>query len=201
MQKITLEVDQRFETGKGPARRLRMAGKVPAILYGQKMEPINLSVKGHEFRKMLDQAPANPIFDLQIISETGTTSRMAMLKQRQVRPLDGALVHLDFLQISMEQPIEVTVLLEYVGEPIGVDKGGAFQAILRELKIEALPAAVPQKITVDVTNLDLGHSIHVGEITLPEGVKALHDASAPLATLLSARKDEAPGEAEEPPAE
>ncbi len=201
MQKITLEVDQRFETGKGPARRLRMDGKVPAILYGQKMEPINLAVNDHDFRKLVEQARSNPIFDLQINTGKEITSRMALLKERQVRPVDGSLVHLDFLQISMEEAIEVTVPIEYVGEPIGVDKGGNFQAILRELKIEALPASVPQKITVDVTHLDLGHSIHVGEITLPEGVKALHEPTAPLGTLLSPKKAEETGEEAAAPTE
>ncbi len=198
MHTITLEVDKRNEYGKGPARRLRATGKAPAILYGRKSEPISISVGLHEFRKLLEKEGANAIFDLNINTDSGVVSRKAMLKDRHIRPIDGAILHMDFLEIRMDETIEVSAHLEFVGEPIGVEKGGSFQIILRELRIETLPNNIPEKIEVDVSNLDLGHSIHVEEIILPEGVKPLMDPSLAVATILTQRKETEETEEEAP---
>lgn len=198
MHTITLEVDKRNEYGKGPARRLRATGKAPAILYGKKSEPIALSIGLHEFKKLLEKEGSNAIFDLNINTDSGVISRKAMLKDRLVRPIDGAILHMDFLEIRMDETIEVSAHLEFVGEPVGAEKGGSFQIILRELRIETLPNNIPEKIEVDVSQLDIGHSIHVEEITLPEGVKALMDPSLAVATILTQRKETAGTEEEAP---
>lgn len=190
MNRIVLNAETRSETGKGPARRLRAAGKAPAVFYGKKTEPMKLAVDIHEFKKALDQAGSNPIFDLQVKETGGTTSKSAILKERQIVPLDGSLVHLDFLQVYMDEAIEVTVPIEFVGKPIGVDKGGVFQEVARDLRVSCLPSDIPNIITVDVSTADVGHSIHVGDIPLPPGVTALQEEGVALATVLAPKAEE-----------
>jgi large subunit ribosomal protein L25 len=190
MNKVTLSVNQRTECGKGAARRLRAAGEAPAIFYGRKTEPIKISINVHDFRKAVEQAGSNPLFDLQIKEIGGTTTRRALLKERQIRPLDGSLIHLDFLEVFMDESIEVTVPLEFEGKPVGIDKGGILQASAKELRVSCLPDNIPNVIIVDVSELDLGHSVHVGQITLPSGVSALQDSGVALATVLAPRAAE-----------
>ncbi len=203
MNKVTLSVDQRTETGKGPARRLRAVGKAPAIFYGKKTEPIKIAIDIHDFKKAVEQAGSNPLFDLKIRGDEDTTTRRALLKERQIRALDGSLVHLDFLEVFMDESIEVTVPIEFEGKPVGIDKGGVFQPSTRELRISCLPDNIPNVITVDVSGLDVGHSVHVGEIPLPEGVSALQDKGVAVATVAAPKKAEeeaAPAEEAEAPA-
>ncbi|MBI5250795.1 MAG: 50S ribosomal protein L25 [Desulfomonile tiedjei] len=195
MNRITVAVDQRDETGKGPARRLRAAGQIPAIFYGRKSDPIKLAVNEHEFKKLLEQAGSNPLFDLQI---GGTINRSALLKERQVRPTDGKMLHLDFQEILMDELVEVTVPLEFEGKAIGVEKGGDFLIVTRELRVSCLTGNIPEKIVVDVSSLELGHSIHVGEITLPEGVTPDMEAGVALASVTTPKKEGEEAAAEEP---
>lgn len=197
MNKVTLNARQRFETGKGPARRLRATGNAPAIFYGKKTEPMNLSVRIHEFQRAVEKAGSNPLFDLRISSDGGPELTMtAVLKERQIRPVDSSLLHLDFVQVFMDEPIEVEVRLEFVGKAIGVEKGGMFQPVAKEIRVSCLPADIPEKIMVDISGLEMGHSIHVGQITLPEGVKPAMDLGIALATIVSLKKDEAVESAE-----
>ncbi len=204
MSKISLSVEERIETGKGQARRLRAAGKVPAIVYGRKSEPVNIAVDAHEFGNALETGGKNAIFDLKIVGTSGSAAaRTAVLKERQLRPVDGSLVHLDFLEILMDELIEVTVPIEYEGDPVGVDKGGVFQAAIKELRVSCLPTNIPGVVKIDVSELDLGHSIHVGDIKLPAGVSLAQDATLALASVVAPAKEEvveaAPAEEEAPP--
>ncbi len=197
MNKVVLSVDQRTQKGKGPARRLRAVGKAPAVFYGKKSEPIKIAIDVHEFRKAVEQAGSNPLFDLQIREGGGITTRRALLKERQTNPLDGSLIHLDFLEVFMDESIEVTVPIEFDGKPVGIDKGGIFQPATRELRISCLPDNIPNVIVVDVSGLDVGHSVHIAEIALPPGVSALQDKTVALATVAApkmAAEEAAPGE-------
>jgi large subunit ribosomal protein L25 len=199
MNRITLQVEKRNETGKGPARRLRAAGKAPAIFYGRKTEPIKLAIPVHEFRKAMETAGSNPLFDLRISEAGKTISCSAMLKERQIRPVDGEFIHLDFLQVLMDESIEVTVPLEFVGKPVGLDKGGEFHIISRELRISCLPRDIPNVITVDVSDLDFGNTIHAGDIALPPGSSAITESTLALAAVTAPKKEEeAAEEAAEP---
>lgn len=195
MNRITVTVDQRNETGKGPARRLRAAGKIPAIFYGRKSDPVSLALDEHEFKKILEQAGSNPLFDLQI---GGTTNRSALLKERQINPTDGRILHVDFHEVLMDESVAVTVPVEFEGKPIGVEKGGDFLIATREIRVSCLPGNIPEKIVVDVSTLDLGHSIHVGEIDLPEGVTPDMEAGVALASVATPKKEEEEAPAEEP---
>jgi len=196
MEKIEIFAQRRDERGKGPARRLRAAGKIPAVFYGKKAETVNLTLDLHELNKALDQATSNPLFDLKIQGHGGEMTRTAILKERQVNPVNGALVHLDFIQVFMDVVIEVSVPLEFVGKPAGVDKGGSLQAASRDLRVACLPSSIPGVIQVDVSGLEIGHSIHIGEIPLPPGVEVVQDKGTALATVLAPKRPEEMVEAE-----
>ncbi len=195
MNKVLIEVEKRTETGKGPARRLRAVGKIPATLYGRKSQPMSLSLNEHEFRKIYERAGSTSLFDLQITEDGGISTRSALIKERQIRAFDGTILHLDFQEILMDEAIEMAIPVEFEGKPIGLDKGGDFLITLREIRVSCLPGNIPGAIVVDVAGLDLGHSIHVGEITLPEGVSAVTEAGVALASVTTQRKEE---EAEQP---
>ncbi len=201
MSRIQLFVEKRSHKGKGPSRRLRAQGKVPAVFYGHKNEPVKLFVDTRDFQKVVEEAGSNPLFDLVIRDNGETTTRRAMLKERQVRAVDGSVLHLDFQEVFMDEKIEVTVPIDFQGKPVGLDKGGALQIAGRELLISCLPDDIPDVIIVDVSELDIGHSVHVGEIALPTGVTALQDKGVALATVAALKKEEeaeVAAEAEEP---
>ncbi|AFM26417.1 50S ribosomal protein L25 [Desulfomonile tiedjei] len=201
MNKVLIEVEKRTETGKGPARRLRAVGKIPATLYGRKSEPISLSLNEHEFRKIYERAGSTSLFDLQIKGDGKVFTRSALIKERQIRAFDGTILHLDFQEILMDEAIEMAIPVEFEGKPIGLEKGGDFLITTREIRVSCLPGNIPEAIVVDVSGLDLGHSIHVGEITLPEGVSAVVEAGVALASVTAPKKEEEPEEPEEEKAE
>jgi large subunit ribosomal protein L25 len=201
MNRIALEVEQRTETGKGPSRRLRAAGKVPAVLYGKKAQPLSLTLNKLDLMKAVEKAGTNPIFQLNIKGAGGAATRSAILKERQIRPLDSTLLHIDFLEVSMDEALEVHVPIECEGTPVGVEKGGIFQQVVRELKVRCLPGDIPNVIKVDVTRLELGHAIHVSDLTLPSGVTAAEEPGTAIATVVAPRKEEEQAPEEAAPSE
>ena len=201
MNRIALEVEQRTETGKGPSRRLRAAGKVPAVLYGKKAQPLSLTLNKLDLMKAVEKAGTNPIFQLNIKGAGGAATRRAILKERQIRPLDSTLLHIDFLEVSMDEALEVHVPIECEGTPVGVEKGGIFQQVVRELKVRCLPGDIPNVIKVDVTSLELGHAIHVSDLTLPSGVTAAEEPGTAIATVVAPRKEEEQAPEEAAPSE
>ncbi|MEW6351128.1 MAG: 50S ribosomal protein L25 [Thermodesulfobacteriota bacterium] len=190
MIKITLPVHERNETGKGPARRLRADGKIPAILYGRKREPLKLAFDLQEFKKLTVQSGANPLWELQITTGAAE-SCMAVVKEKQVRPVDGSLVHMDFQEISMTEPIVVTIPVHFDGKPVGVDRGGTFQHAIRELQISCLPGDVPEVIRLDVAKLDWNQSLAISDLPLPAGVKPLREPGTTVCTVLPPKRGEA----------
>lgn len=201
MNRISLTVEQRTQTGKGPSRRLRAAGKVPAILYGKKAQPLSLTLNKQDLMKAVEKAGTNPIFELNIKGAAGPATRSAILKERQIRPLDSMLLHIDFLEVSMDEALEVHVPIECEGTPIGVEKGGIFQQVVRELKVRCLPGDIPSVIKVDVSKLELGHAIHVSDLPLPSGVTAEEEPGTAIATVVAPRKEEEQAPEEAAPSE
>jgi len=158
-------------------------------LYGKKSQPLNLILNIQDLIRATEKGGTNPIFELNIKGgDLGT--RSAILKERQVRPLDSALLHIDFLEVSMDETLEVHVPIECEGTPTGVEKGGIFQQVVRELKIRCLPGDIPSVIKVDVANLDLGHALHVSDLNLPTGVAAADEPGTAVATVVAPRKEE-----------
>jgi large subunit ribosomal protein L25 len=198
MEFVDLRVERRTETGKSVARELRRSGQIPAILYGDG-EAIPLKADPKSLIRVLGtEAGENVILNLTIVDEKEST-RKAMVKEVQVDPVTGKPLHADFLAISMERPIEVEVPVEVLGIAQGVkDKGGVLDQVLRELRVRCLPGAIPDKITLDVSSLDIGDVLHVSDLPIPGGVELLTDREQTVVTVVTPRVEEevvAPAEA------
>ncbi len=181
MERVTLKAEKRDDTGKGVARSLRREGMVPAVLYrGGSSTPIKINRKeltGFIHATAGEQVMVNLEF-------SGGENRLALMKDYQVDPLKGELLHTDFFEVALGEEIRVTVYVTTTGEPIGVKRdGGILQYGIRDIEIQCLPDKVPGHIEVDVSALETGKAIHVGDLSLGEGVKILNDPGELIATV------------------
>jgi len=171
-KQVKLKAEPRTTVGRSAVRKLRARGLIPAVIYGSKNEPQALQVTAREINTMMSHASGeNVLVELEIAGEA--SSRTALVQEVQHSPVGGEIRHVDFHAISMDQKIQAEVPLEATGTAIGVKTfGGLLEQSLRALAIECLPADLPDRITVDVSQLNIGDSIHVRDIPLPSGVTA-----------------------------
>ncbi|PYK72691.1 MAG: 50S ribosomal protein L25 [Verrucomicrobia bacterium] len=171
-KQVKLTAERREATGRSAIRKLKARGIVPAIVYGGKDKAQSLQVSRRDISLMLSHASGeNILVELEIAGEKG--SRMAMIQEIQHSPVGGDVLHVDFHAVSMDEKIEADVPLEAAGVANGVKNfGGLLEQSLRTLEVECLPRDLPDKVTVDVSALNIGDSIHVRDIHLPAGVAA-----------------------------
>jgi large subunit ribosomal protein L25 len=174
--KFDLIVESREGGGKGPARQLRRAGRVPAVLYGQG-ECLLLSVKPEELVKILRaQAGTTALISITINGAKSKAKRTALLRDYQVDPIAGSVLHADFFEVAMDKPIRVKVPVHLTGgQPLGLKEGGVLHQALRELYVECLPSVLPDFIAVDASQLQINQGIHLKDIPKSEGVRFLDD--------------------------
>lgn len=167
-----IKATSRDTTGKGAARKLRQSGMVPAILYGFETDPVMIKINAHDLKMILRELEGTSPF-FKIIGEDEETKRLegdlVILKELQIHPLTHEYLHLDFHKINMDKELTVEVPVRLVGSAEGVKMGGILQEIRRQLDISALPKDIPEYIEVDVSELDVGDSIHLNDIQLPQG--------------------------------
>ena len=194
MDTTTLQAEVRKERGKGPARRLRAEGKLPAVLYGPGGAPALLTVSPKELTKAL-RAPhgRNTLF---MLTHEGATE-LAMVKDLAVDPVSRAPLHVDFYRVSADRPLEVTVPFHTDGRPKGVVRGGVLHVTTRELPRRALPGRIPVEIRVDIRELDIHDHLSVAELSLPEGAVCTLPPKHTLVVVVEDKHAAAPGEAEE----
>jgi len=186
---VNLNAESRTTVGKGPARALRRAGKIPAVLYGPKSDPVMLTIDARELETLLKKRGGQSLMRLNF--EKGSqTQRTVMLKELQVHPLSRDMIHADFYEIDMNRKIRTNVPVVTSGKSVGVEMGGLLQTIRRELEVLCLPMEIPEAIEVDVTDLDIGDSVHVEEVPLPEGVEIPAEVNFTVVTVLSPKKEE-----------
>lgn len=178
MEKIKLAAQVREKTGKGVARKLRQSGLVPAVLYGKDKDPQTLIVDPQEVRAYL---AGNVIFDLEI---EGLGKETAMIKEVQRDVISGDIKHIDFLHISMDEKVTVTVPIALVGDAAGVQEGGVIQQLLWELEVECLPLEIPENIEIDISNLGIGESLSVSEVSAPGGTDILTSGEEVIVTIV-----------------
>jgi large subunit ribosomal protein L25 len=180
MERVTIQAYRRETTGKGAARSLRRKGELPAVIYRAGIsEPIKVPSK--EFLKLLKKTRGeNILVNLQFPEG----SRLAVIKDYQLDPVTGDLLHTDFQEVLLTEKIRVTLKVITTGVPKGVkEQGGILQHALREIEIEALPDRIPGHIEVDVSGLSVGQSIHVSDLKLEEGIKVLTEPEEVIATV------------------
>lgn len=197
----SLNGEQRTGVGKGIAKKLRAAGRIPAVYYGRGEAPIALIVNAKEVDTLLQSASgSNVIVDLQV-SGVAAADRKALIREIQRDPVVGNILHLDLQHISLTERITVEVPIELVGVPTGVkDGGGILEHLLREVEIECLPTDIPAHLEVDVTALNIGDTLHVSDIKA-ERVVILTEADRGIATVVPPTVLEEAKPAEEAPAE
>ena len=188
--KFELAVTVREQAGKGAARTMRRNGKVPAVLYGQG-ECLLLTVMPEELIKILKtQAGTTALISLTVEGAKSKPTRTALLRDYQVDPVTGAVLHVDLFEISMSKPIRVKVpILVVGGVPAGVKEGGVLHHNLRELMVECLPAALPDNIEVDASSLTIGQGIHLKEIAKREGIRFLDDPEQMVVSVAAPMTD------------
>jgi len=194
LELIELKVTTRTKTGNGPARVLRREGKIPAILYGPETASVMLSIPAKDFEKALKESTASqPIFNLMV--EGGSASpHTVMIKELQTSPLSRKSLHVDFYKIDMDRKIRVNVPIVTTGKSMGVELGGFLQIVRRELEVLCLPMEIPDVIEIDVTDLDIGDSVHLEDIPLEGNIEIPTDANFTVLTVLSPTKEEEPEE-------
>lgn len=196
--RVTLEVTLRAADQRGSrnVRRLRAEGLIPGVLYG-KGDAAPFAVGERELRTALTgPSGTNAIVDIVLDGST----HPAIVKDVQRHPVRGTLTHIDFHEVRLDRPIETTVALELVGESPGARMGGVVQLVARELRVATLPTSIPERIEVQIDRLELGETIRVSELAVPDGVTVLDDPDAPVATCLVPRTisiEEIEGEAAE----
>jgi len=189
MDTMQLSSEIRTQTGKGSARKLRSTGKLPAILYGPETDPIMLTLDFKELKKALEGKSAESVLlNLRIDSDKIGQSKTVMIKEIQRDPVKRDYLHVDLFEISLKKEVEVDIPLHLVGTPIGVTEGGMLQHVRREVKVSCMPDDLVDKIDVDVSGLDIGQSLHIGDISFPSGLKSLEDVDVTIVTVVAPAK-------------
>lgn len=164
----SIAADRRQGTGKGAARAGRRSGRIPGVLYGHDEESVTVSVDALELNRLIQSISVeNTIVDLEVKGEKEPFK--VLIREVQRHPYRDDVLHIDFFHIAMDEKLHVEVPVVLVGVPIGVkDKGGVVDHQLREIEIHCLPADIPEKIEIDISELDIGNTIHVRDLELPD---------------------------------
>jgi large subunit ribosomal protein L25 len=191
-KQVKLKAEPRSNVGRSGVRKLRARGIIPAVIYGGKVKSQAVQVAARDINSMMSQASGeNVLVDLEIEGEK--SNRAALVQEVQHSPVRGEIVHVDFHAISMDETIQAEVPLEPTGTPVGVKTfGGLLEQSLRALAIECLPRDLPDRITVDVSQLNIGDSIHVRDIQMPSGVTAKVPADLTAFSVMAPVVEEEP---------
>lgn len=196
-KQIKLSAQTRTGVGRSAVNKIKTQGAVPAVIYGGKQAPQPLQVAARDIANILAHASGeNVLVDLEIEAAGQKASRMALIQEIQHHPLSGKVLHIDFLAVSADQKITTNIPIEPFGESAGVKGfGGILEQSMRTLEVECLPKDLPDIITVDVSALNIGDTIHVGDIKLPPGVTATVEPVLSVFHVISPTKIEAAEEA------
>lgn len=205
MERVKIITQRREAKGKGAAKDLRSKGSVPAVLYSADTNLL-LSVPPASLKSLrAAHFSESSVIDMEVEGEKKMESVPVFIKDIQLHPLTEEVIHIDFLKVSLEEKIKVPVPVILKGEPRGVkDAGGTLEQILREVEVEGLPLDIPEKIELDVSELSIGHSLHVSDLILSGQIKVITSPEAPIVTAVAKeeeKEEEAMAEEEAGPQE
>ena len=191
-QEVVSATPREGKFNKNAARRVRVKGKIPAVVYGAQQDAIALEVDPKQIQRILwSETGHNSIFDLEIAGSSAQTK--AMIVDWQNEPIKGTLLHVDLKRIALDKAIRVEVPIQLMGVPSGVKlQGGILDQVLREVEIECLPGDIPSHIDVDVSNLNIGDSVRVADLPHSGKLKFLTEEDATVAHVVSIREEVAP---------
>ncbi|MDF1815847.1 MAG: 50S ribosomal protein L25 [Verrucomicrobiales bacterium] len=186
-EQATLPAEKRENNGTSASKKLRREGIVPAVVYGSKQRAYMIQVKENIFSEVFrKQASANFLVNLEI-EGAQEKSKLAFVQDVQRNPLTGGFVHVDFRAVLDDETISATVPIDLVGESAGVKGGGLLEHLLHSLEIQCKPGDLPEKIVHDVTNVDVGQGVKVGELNFPDGVTTKMDSDVLVALVAKSR--------------
>lgn len=187
MGEYALDVELRQDTGKGVARKLRATGRVPGVCYRRGAESSPISLDPETLKKMLLQASSgiNTLFDLKVDGGGDYDGRQVLVKNLQRDPVTGVFLHVDLFAVDVAHTIHVSIPIHVTGTAPGVTMGGILDHALRDLEIQCLPTAIPEEFSVDVSELDVGQSIHVRDLVIPDEVELLSDSNLPIVSVVA----------------
>ncbi len=187
-KKVELKAEPRENTGRGPSSRLRRSGVVPGIVYGKKKEPRKVQLQQRDIQKIFKHASSeNILVDLKL----GTESKMVFIKEIQHDPLTDQLLHVDLHEVAADEKMRARLPTLSKGEPVGVKTGGGIlEHTLHEIEVECLPNDLPEFIEIDVSHLEMGKSVHVGELTLGDKIRVLSHQELPIFSVVAPQKEE-----------
>ena len=196
MSTLKITAEEREHTGKGVARKMRQAGRIPAVLYGQGHDGVSLSLDSYELNQLLSTSGARTsVLELEVKGSERSGRQNVLIKEVQKHPYKDLILHMDLLEIAMDEVISVMVPIEIVGTAKGVKlDGGILEMKRRELEIVCLPNIIPDSITFDVSELEIGDTIHVEELTVADGITIPHDTNFTILTIVAAAVEPEPEE-------
>ncbi len=181
----TLKADERARTGSGVLKQMRREGFVPSVIYGGGSENVNVKIDAKTLRDMLNNAASDSI--LVNLDLEGGKTQLAFLQDVQHNALSGEILHVDFLAVDEKTEISATLPLELAGEPAGVKAGGVLEQMLYSLEVRCLPNDLPETLSSEVSEMNIGDILHIGDLTLPEGVKATLNDDVVVAIVAKTR--------------
>ena len=197
MEQFEINATVRKKTGNGPARELRRGGRIPAVLYGPQTEPVLLSVNVRELEQIIKKGNIGSAILNLVIQNGKKVTKPAMIKEFQSHPVSGQFLHIDFYEIDMQRKINVMIPITTQGKSKGVEAGGLLQIVRREIEVFCMPGDIPETFEIDVTDLDIGDSVHVDEIPLGDNIELASDVNFTVVTVLSPKVEAIPEEEEE----
>ena len=191
MSEVVVAKPREGKFNKNAARRVRFAGKIPAVLYGPGHDPVAIEVDPKQISRILfSETGHNTIFDVEV---AGQAAAKAMIVDWQREPIKDQLIHIDLKRIALDKALRVKVRVKLVGIPVGVKaSGGILDQVLREVEIECLPSDIPANLAVDVSNLALFDSLRVSDLPHSDAIKYLNAEDATVAHVVSIREEVAP---------
>lgn len=191
METVEIQVEPRELGSKGKIKQIRRAGILPGVIYGPKIETVPLQIDRKEFVTRVAGLEGSHLVRIKSASPL-LADKVALVKAMEFHPVTGEILHADLYEVDLTERIEVKVPLHFVGKAEGVVKGGILQPIVREIEVECLPMDIPEYLTVEVTSLDIGDAVHITELSMPEGVKAIYETNLTLVTVVPPTVEEAP---------
>ena len=188
MATAPLSAKARTSTGKGVARKLRAAGEFPAVIYGHGREPQSITINAREFLRLSERIRlTSTVIELSIDGKVAKT----IIRELQRHPLNREMLHADFQELVAGEKITVSIPLKFVGTPEGVKTGGGIlEEIMHQVHVRVDPSNIPDHIDVDVTALTIGHSLHISDLKLPEGVEVTDDPEQTIAVVAAPKAEE-----------
>ncbi len=200
-QRVEVQADYREETGSAVSRRLRRAGKVPAVLYGHEINGVSLTLDHRTMDRLLGAEGYSGLISLKVANDKQGLDKdgplLVLVKSHQADPITRNLTHIDFYKVNLKEEVTVSIPIHMEGMAPGVKAGGILDVIRREIEVKCLPDKIPEFVTADVSSMEMGDSLHVEDLQMPEGVQVHADTNYTIAAVVAPTKIEEPAPTEE----